>query len=153
MRLLEDDEHRNTGIAGIAAECSVSVGYFERLFRASVGMTPVEYRSIHRINMIKMYLHNERTTLEEIAERMGCCDSGYLCRLFKKKTGMTPKEYRRSLSRKRHGAPARKLKTPRYRHNLIPRVFRSILHLAGNYFDLRFLAASDFFLRLTLGFS
>ena len=95
MRLLEDDEHRNTGIAGIAAECSVSVGYFERLFRASVGMTPVEYRSIHRINMIKMYLHNERTTLDEIAERMGCCDSGYLCRLFKKKTGMTPKEYRR----------------------------------------------------------
>lgn len=95
MRLLEDEERGGACIAGIAAECSVSVGYFERLFRASIGMTPAEYRGIHRINRIKMYLHNEKTTLEEIAERMGFCDSGYLCRLFKKKTGMTPKEYRR----------------------------------------------------------
>lgn len=94
MCLLEDEDHRNNGIAEIAIECGVSVGYFERLFRASVGMTPAEYRNIHRINKIKMYLHTEKMTLEEIAERMGYCDSGYLCRLFKKKTNMTPKEYR-----------------------------------------------------------
>ena len=36
---------------------------------------------------------------------------------------------------------------------LPPLKSRSIKHLAEYYLDLRFLAASDFFLRFTLGFS
>ena len=42
-----------------------------------------------------MLLQDKNTTLEEIAEKMGYCDSAYLCRIFKKKAGMTPGEYRR----------------------------------------------------------
>lgn len=95
IKFLESDEYLQKSIGEIAAECNISIGYYERLFADYCGMTPTEYRSMNRINRIKMLLHDEKITLEEIAEKTGCCDSGYLCRIFKKKTGMTPGEYRR----------------------------------------------------------
>lgn len=71
MRLLEDEDHRNTGIAEIAVECGVQRRIFREAFPRGRRMTPAEYRNIHRINKIKMYLHTDKMTLEEIAERMG----------------------------------------------------------------------------------
>lgn len=91
----EDFSSEQKSIREIAANCNVSVGYYERLFKNYTGMTPIEYRNIFKINKIKMFLQNPDATLDEIAEKMRCCDSGYLCRLFKQKTGMTPKEYRK----------------------------------------------------------
>lgn len=82
-------------IKEIAKECNISVSYYERLFRSCFGVTPTEYRNVHRINQIKVFLQKTDMTLEEIAEKNGYCDSGYLCRFFRKETGMTPKEYRK----------------------------------------------------------
>ena len=94
IKYLEDSSCCKS-IQQIAGECNISIGYYERLFYNYAGMTPTEYRSMYRINHIKELLQAENTTLEEIAEKAGYCDSGYLCRIFKKKTGMTPNEYRR----------------------------------------------------------
>ncbi len=93
INLLESSERMS--INEIAAACNVSIGHFERLFRIYAGMSPNEYRSMYRINQIKMHLQREDIGLERIAEEMGYCDSGYLCRIFKKRTGMTPSEYRK----------------------------------------------------------
>ena len=81
-------------IKEIADICNISVSYFERVFHSYAGVSPGQYRTLHRINYIKMYLQNKNMSLEEISEKMGYYDSGYLCRIFKKKTGMTPREYR-----------------------------------------------------------
>lgn len=95
IKYLEELSVSSKSIKQIANECNVSIGYYERLFRSYSGVSPMEYRNIHRINMIKMLLQHTQTTLDEIANKMGYCDSGYLCRIFKNKTGMTPKEYRK----------------------------------------------------------
>lgn len=95
IKYLEEDGTAAKTIGEIAAECNISIGYYERLFRSYAGISPSEYRNIHRINRIKMLLHEERITLDAISEKMGYCDSGYLCRFFKQKTGMTPKEYKK----------------------------------------------------------
>ena len=97
IKFLGSEAYLQKSISEIAAECNISIGYYERLFADYCGMTPTEYRSINRINHIKMLLHDKKITLEEIAEKTGCCDSGYLCRIFKKKTGMTPEQYRETL--------------------------------------------------------
>lgn len=81
-------------IKEIAEICHVSISYYERMFRSCMGISPIEYRNIHRINQVKLLLQNKEISLNEIATQMGYCDSGYLCRFFKKKTGMTPAEYR-----------------------------------------------------------
>ena len=90
-----EDPLCDKSIKQIANECNISLGYYERLFYSYSGMTPTEYRDLHRINQIKMMLQTANATLSEIAEKIGYCDSGYLCRIFKKRTGMTPSEYRR----------------------------------------------------------
>ena len=95
LKYLTDDSPAEKSIKEIAGLCNVSIGYFEKLFRQYAGVSPVEYRNLHKINNIKMYLQNTELTLDEICEKIGYCDSGYLCRIFKKKTGMSPKEYRR----------------------------------------------------------
>lgn len=95
ISLLEEYSAPAKSVREIAADCNISVSYYERLFRRLTGLSPTKYRHIHRINHIKLLLHNPRLTLDEIAEEMGYCDSGYLCRFFRQKTGMTPKEYRR----------------------------------------------------------
>ena len=95
LKYLTDDSPAEKSIKEIAGLCNISIGYFEKLFRQYAGVSPVEYRNLHKINNIKMYLQNTELTLDEICEKIGYCDSGYLCRIFKKKTGMSPKEYRR----------------------------------------------------------
>ena len=95
FRYLEEDQEKAKSIHEIAAEYCVSVGYFERVFRSYMGITPTEYRNQHKVNRIKMLLQKAEEGLDEIAEKIGFCDSSYLCRFFKKETGMTPREYRK----------------------------------------------------------
>lgn len=95
IKLLTDSSVPQKSISEIANDCNISISYYERLFRAYIGVSPIEYRHIHRINRIKLLLQQQNITLAEISEKVGYCDSGYLCRFFKQKTGMTPKEYRK----------------------------------------------------------
>lgn len=94
IKYLEECSSPAKSIKDIAASHNISISHYERLFRNYTGISPVEYRHIHKINCIKSFLHDSKMTLDEISEKMGYCDSSYLCRFFKQKTGMTPKEYR-----------------------------------------------------------
>lgn len=94
IKYLEEYSTPAKSIKDIAESYNISISHYERLFRNYTGMSPVEYRHIHKINCIKSLLHNPKITLDEISEKMGYCDSSYLCRFFKRQTGMTPKEYR-----------------------------------------------------------
>lgn len=95
IKYMEETPIPDKSIAEISAMCGVSIGYFERLFKAYYGMTPMEFLNEQKIFFIKELLRDKNNSLEAIAEKTGYCDSGYLCRIFKKKTGMTPGEYRK----------------------------------------------------------
>ena len=95
IKYMEENVIPYKSIAEISAMCGVSVGLFEKLFKAHYGVTPMEFLNAQKIFFIKELLRDKNNSLEEIAEKTGYCDSGYLCRIFKKKTGMTPGEYRK----------------------------------------------------------
>lgn len=95
IKYMEENPISDKSIAEISAMCGVSVGCFEKLFKAHYGITPMEFLNEQKIFFIKELLRDKNNSLEEIAEKTGYCDSGYLCRIFKKKTGMTPGEYRK----------------------------------------------------------
>ena len=95
IKYMEENVIPDKSIAEISAMCGVSVGLFEKLFKAHYGVTPMEFLNAQKIFFIKELLRDKNNSLEEIAEKTGYCDSGYLCRIFKKKTGMTPGEYRK----------------------------------------------------------
>lgn len=94
-KYLEDISANQKSIKEIAEALNISLSHYERIFHEYSGISPIEYRNIHKINLIKMFLQNNNLTLDEIAEKLGYCDGGYLCRIFKNKTKMTPKEYRK----------------------------------------------------------
>lgn len=95
IKYLEDISSKQKSIKEIADTLNISLSHYERIFHEYSGISPMEYRNIHKINLIKMFLQNHTLTLDEIAEKLCYCDSGYLCRIFKSKTKMTPKEYRK----------------------------------------------------------
>lgn len=95
LKYLEDTSPDAKSIKDISELCNMSIGYYERIFRSCIGISPIEYKNIHKINKIKMLLQSTDMSLDELSENIGCCDCGYLCRFFKRKTGMTPLEYRR----------------------------------------------------------
>ena len=88
--------NKNEKVETYAALCSVSTGYFHRLFREWAGVTPAEYRNRLRVSNAEAMLRNTDMAVAEIAHAVGVEDSFYFCRLFKKRTGLSPMEFRRT---------------------------------------------------------
>ncbi len=77
----------------LAEMCSVSVSTFQRTFKKGYGKTVSEYRNELRISRAKELLITGKHSIEEIAGRLGFCDSAYFSRCFKKTEGLSPKKY------------------------------------------------------------
>ncbi len=79
----------------LARVANVSASRFYPLFRAALGVSPVEYINQIRINRaILLLLQSEHYSIEEISEQVGFESSTYFRRVFKKSTGMSPRAYR-----------------------------------------------------------
>ncbi len=92
---MEQDADQTLSVAEVAALCSVSTNYFNRLFKAYSGMAPKEYRYNKLILKAKEALRNSTVPVNEISDRFGFESPSYFCRIFKRKTGYTPSEYRK----------------------------------------------------------
>lgn len=78
-----------------AAEASLSVRHFHRLFAQAAGVTFTHYLQDLRLVRSRELLRNTRLTIPQIAEAVGYQDKGFFLALFKKRMGQTPREYRR----------------------------------------------------------
>ena len=96
IEALRHDWNKNERIEVYAALCGMSEGYFYRLFRRTMGMSPVEYRNLLRISNARSILKNTRFSVREVAAIVGYDDPFYFCRIFKKQTGTAPGDYRKS---------------------------------------------------------
>ncbi len=95
IEYLEGECSFELNINDLADSCNVSLRYFEKLFKEYSGVSPKEYIDAKRVSKIKIFLGENKMSLEEIADSLSFCDSGHLCRFFKQKTGLTPKEYKK----------------------------------------------------------
>lgn len=77
----------------LAERCSVSVSTFQRIFKKGYGRTVSEYRNELRISKAKELLITGNHSVEEVANKLGFCDSAYFSRCFKKTEGLSPKKY------------------------------------------------------------
>jgi len=82
-------------VEALAEMVSVSPSYLFRIFRKRMGVTPVHYRNVVRVEKAKHLLLDGTLRLDEIAGRVGYEDVRYFARVFKKETGASPGEYRR----------------------------------------------------------
>jgi two-component system response regulator YesN len=80
----------------LASYCLVHPAHLSRQFKKETGHTLTDFLNGLRIREAKEQLRLDRSSIEEIASRLGFEDPAYFARVFKKQVGMTPSQYRNS---------------------------------------------------------
>ena len=82
----------------LAAEAGMSPSHFARVFKETLGSTPMQYVMAYRIEQGMKMMENEQRPLGDIALACGFSDQAHFTRSFKQVVGMTPRAYRASHS-------------------------------------------------------
>ena len=74
----------------------VSPDYFTKMFKESIGKTPIDYINAMRINYAMELLVTTDMPVAEIAEKIGFCNPNYFHKIFKQYMDISPLAYRKS---------------------------------------------------------
>ena len=75
---------------------NVSQDYFTKIFKDSMGKTPIDYINTIRVNRAMRYLSETDKSMIEIAELVGFCNSNYFHKIFKQYINSSPLVYRKA---------------------------------------------------------
>jgi transcriptional regulator GlxA family with amidase domain len=81
----------------VARACGLSVSYFSRAFRRSVGVTPHNWLLTLRVEVAKQKLREGRLSLRDVALACGFADQSHLTQVFTRLVGVSPGAWRRAL--------------------------------------------------------
>ena len=93
--LIKDAYAQSLTAQTLADACAMSPATFYRLFRQTMGITPMGYLETYRLKQAAHLLLSDADTLSVIAEKCGYWDEFHLSRNFKKHYGMSPREYKK----------------------------------------------------------
>lgn len=83
-------------VEALARSIHVSPSYLFRIFKKKLGVSPMHYRNVVRIEKAKLLLLDRALTLAVVAEKIGFEDPKYFTRVFKALTGTSPSSFRRA---------------------------------------------------------
>lgn len=83
-------------IESLAEKIMVSADYFTKMFKDSIGKTPVDYINGLRINRSMQLLITGDSSMSDIAEEIGFCNANYFHKIFKQYMDNSPLAYRKS---------------------------------------------------------
>lgn len=95
QRMHDDVAHRWT-VADLARAAGMSRAVFAERFHRTVGMPPMEYLLEWRIALAKDVLRRERTSLAEVAEKIGYQSASAFSVAFTKHAGIAPSAFARA---------------------------------------------------------
>lgn len=81
-------------IKDYAALCNISIPWFIRAFRLTMGISPQQFMIRIRMGKARELLASSPYNISEIAAMVGYDNPLYFSRIFKKNVGVSPKEYR-----------------------------------------------------------
>ncbi|MFA5561043.1 MAG: AraC family transcriptional regulator [Eubacteriales bacterium] len=85
-------------IKELAGVVYLSHSHLYRLFRRSVGLSPIEYLNKYRLTVAAGLLVSTRESVSSIAKKVGMDNQFYFSKLFKRKYGIPPTQYRKTFS-------------------------------------------------------
>jgi AraC-like DNA-binding protein len=91
---INDKIDQRISVALLAGLANLSVCYFVRAFKQSVGITPHDYLIRQRVERTKQLLSGTDMPLSEIALAAGFADQSHFARRFRQHVGMSPRDYR-----------------------------------------------------------
>ncbi len=83
-------------IEELADMITVSPDYFTKMFKDSIGKTPIEYINGLRVNEAMRRLSETDGSMADIADGIGFCNPNYFHKIFKQYMGVSPLAYRKS---------------------------------------------------------
>jgi AraC-like DNA-binding protein len=95
LRYIEEHIEENPTITELADLSNVSEVYFRKQFKASLGMTPVEYRNSLRLDRARSYLEYGDISVQEISDMLGYATVSHFIKVFREKYGISPLQYRK----------------------------------------------------------
>ena len=84
-------------IESLSEMLGVSPDYFTKMFKDSIGRTPIDYINGMRINEAMNLLCNTDDSMADIADKIGFCNPNYFHKIFKQYMGISPLAYRKSI--------------------------------------------------------
>jgi AraC family transcriptional regulator len=81
----------------VARVCGLSVSYFSRAFRRSMGVTPHNWLLTLRVQVAKQKLREGRLSLRDVALACGFADQSHLTQVFTRSVGVSPGAWRRAI--------------------------------------------------------
>ena len=75
---------------------NVSPDYFTKMFKESIGKTPIDYINGMRVNTAMDLLCTTEMSMTEIAESIGFCNPNYFHKIFKQYMQTSPLAYKKS---------------------------------------------------------
>ena len=83
-------------IEELSERVMVSADYFTKMFRDSIGKTPIDYINDLRINHALAMLCETKASIQEISEATGFCNPNYFHKIFKQYMNCSPLAYRKA---------------------------------------------------------
>lgn len=92
------DEHytEKSYIEALAGLINVSADYFTKMFKESIGKTPIDYINAMRVNLSMQLLCSTELSMSDIADTVGFCNPNYFHKIFKQYMGTSPLAYRKA---------------------------------------------------------
>lgn len=90
IRLIRDGYSENFTVDRLAEECMISKYHFCRIFKATTGMSAIQYINAYRLKIADAMLQNTSRTVSEIASLCGFDDVSYFSRIYKKHFNISP---------------------------------------------------------------
>jgi AraC family transcriptional regulator, arabinose operon regulatory protein len=94
LRFIDETLASAITVERLADIAHLQPNYFIGYFKSRLGVTPMRYVHLRRIDLAKRLLTDSTETVSEIAERIGFGDPYHFSRSFKEFSGYTPTEYR-----------------------------------------------------------
>ena len=91
---IDTNIEQRISIEALAKVANLSVCYFVRAFKQSVGVTPHDYLIRQRVERTMALLSGTDMSLSEIALAAGFADQSHCARRFRQHVGMSPRDYR-----------------------------------------------------------
>ena len=91
---VDDNIDQRISVELLAGLANLSVCYFVRAFKQSMGVTPHDYLIRQRVERTKQMLSGTDIPLSQIALAAGFADQSHFARRFRQHVGMSPRDYR-----------------------------------------------------------
>lgn len=91
---IEENIDQRISVEALAKLANLSVCYFVRAFKQSMGVTPHDYLIRRRVERTIELLSDTDMSLSEIALAAGFADQSHCARRFRQHVGVSPRDYR-----------------------------------------------------------